>query len=136
MISQAHRAYIYRVATAAVPLTVFYGLLADNAAALWLGLVGALLATGTNALAASNTSTKPQITYEILDGPPMVPVQDIKRLNVKPGETLLATVPHDLDLIDTENVRAQLQSLLPQGVKVAVVSRDLDLRVVSPEDEH
>lgn len=58
MISQAHRAYIYRIATAAVPLTVFYGLLAENAAALWLGLIGAVLATGTNALAATNTPTK------------------------------------------------------------------------------
>jgi hypothetical protein len=58
MISQPHRAYIYRVATALVPLSVFYGLLASNEAALWLGFLGALLATGTNALAAANTPTQ------------------------------------------------------------------------------
>jgi hypothetical protein len=51
------RAWIYRIATAVVPIAVFYGLLAENAAALWLGLVGAVLSTGTHALAAKNTST-------------------------------------------------------------------------------
>jgi hypothetical protein len=56
---EAHRAYIYRVATALVPLTVFYGLLADNEASLWLGVAGAALSIGGNALATANTSTKP-----------------------------------------------------------------------------
>jgi hypothetical protein len=61
---QAHRAYIYRVATALVPLSVFYGLLADNEAALWLGVVGALLGTGAHALASANTSTQPSYAIE------------------------------------------------------------------------
>jgi hypothetical protein len=56
---QTHRAWIYRLATALVPITVFYGLLADNEAALWLGVLGAALSTGGHALASANTPTQP-----------------------------------------------------------------------------
>ena len=52
------RAWIYRIAIAVVPLLVMYGLIEDSSAALWLGVVGALLGTGTNVLASANTSTK------------------------------------------------------------------------------
>ena len=61
---QAHRAYIYGVLIALAPLSVFYGLLADNEAALWLGVVGALLGTGAHALASANTSTQPSYAIE------------------------------------------------------------------------
>jgi len=49
------RAYIYRVLTAAVPLTTAYGIIDQRTAALWLGVIGALLGIG---LASMNTSTK------------------------------------------------------------------------------
>jgi hypothetical protein len=49
------RAYIYRVLTAAVPLVTAYGIIDGRTAALWLGLVAAILGTS---LAAYNTSTK------------------------------------------------------------------------------
>lgn len=52
------RAWIYRIAIAAVPLLVAYGLIQDSDAAMWLGVIGAVLGTGTNVLAAANTSTK------------------------------------------------------------------------------
>lgn len=49
------RAYIYRVLTAAVPLITAYGIIDQRTAALWLGVIGALLGIG---LASMNTSTK------------------------------------------------------------------------------
>jgi hypothetical protein len=49
------RAYIYRVLTAAVPLVTAYGIIDQRTAALWLGVIGALLGIG---LASMNTSTK------------------------------------------------------------------------------
>jgi len=49
------RAYIYRVLTAAVPLVTAYGIIDQRTAALWLGVIGALLGIG---LASINTSTK------------------------------------------------------------------------------
>lgn len=55
---ESTRAYIYRIAVAAVPILVSYGLLADSQAALWLGLAGAALGFTTNVLASANTSTK------------------------------------------------------------------------------
>jgi len=53
--SEKTRAYIYRVATPVIPLLVFYGVIADEAAPLWLALVGAATTSG---LAAYNTSTE------------------------------------------------------------------------------
>lgn len=48
------RAYIYRVSLAVIPLLTAYGLLADETAALVIGLAGAVFNAG---LAARNTST-------------------------------------------------------------------------------
>ena len=52
---EATRAWIYRVLTAAVPIITAYGIIDGRTAALWLGLVAAILGTS---LAAYNTSTK------------------------------------------------------------------------------
>ena len=52
---EATRAWVYRVLTAAVPLVAAYGIIDGRTAALWLGLVAAILGTS---LAAYNTSTK------------------------------------------------------------------------------
>ncbi len=49
------RAWVYRVLTAAVPLVTAYGIIDQRTAALWLGVIGALLGIG---LASMNTSTK------------------------------------------------------------------------------
>lgn len=48
------RAYIYRVLVAAQPVATFYGIVAEQAAALWIALAAAVLGLG---LAAVNTST-------------------------------------------------------------------------------
>ncbi len=50
--SQHTRAWIYRVATAAMPLLIAYGVVQDKDAALWLGVISAVLVPG---LAAVNT---------------------------------------------------------------------------------
>lgn len=56
MIPEHVRAYIYRVLVAAQPILTVYGIIDDQAAALWLGLAAAVLGLG---LATANTSTKP-----------------------------------------------------------------------------
>lgn len=53
MIPRRFRAYVYRVATAASALLVGYGLLSEEKAVLWMGLVNAAV----SGLAAKNTST-------------------------------------------------------------------------------
>lgn len=53
MIPERYRAYIYRVATAVSGLLVGYGLLSEEKAVLWMGLVNAAI----SGLAAKNTST-------------------------------------------------------------------------------
>lgn len=44
------RAWLYRVVVAVAPLAVLYGVLDDQAAALWLGVAATVLGTGTAAL--------------------------------------------------------------------------------------
>lgn len=53
--TEATRAWIYRILTAAVPLLIVYGVLDDQAAPLWVALAAAALGTGT---ASAYTSTK------------------------------------------------------------------------------
>lgn len=50
---ERNRAYVYRVATGAGTVAVFYGLLTAEEVVLWAGLVAT-----TFALPAANTSTK------------------------------------------------------------------------------
>lgn len=56
-IPQPVRAWLYRIGAAVVPLLVFYGVLAEDAAALWLGVLGAILGFGQATLAAVHTPT-------------------------------------------------------------------------------
>lgn len=45
-LTPARRRWVYRVALAAVPLLVAYGILSARDAALWVALVGAVVAPG------------------------------------------------------------------------------------------
>lgn len=54
MPSEPVRAYAYRVLVALQPILTVYGIVDDQAAALWLGLAAAILGLG---LATANTST-------------------------------------------------------------------------------
>ena len=52
------RAYIYRISVALMPLLILYGVLSESEAALWVGVVAAVLSVGESALAARNTSVR------------------------------------------------------------------------------
>jgi len=69
-IPQPVRAWLYRIGTAVVPILVFYGVLAENAAALWIGLLGAVLGFGQATLAAAHTSTHPSASPSARDNYP------------------------------------------------------------------
>jgi len=51
---ESTRAYWYRVANAVIPILTSYGVIAEQDAAVWLGLVAAVFSTG---LATYHTST-------------------------------------------------------------------------------
>ena len=69
-VPQEVRAWLYRVGAAVVPLLVFYGVLADDAAALWLGVLGAILGFSQATLAAVHTSTRPSAGPSARDNHP------------------------------------------------------------------
>lgn len=52
------RAYIYRLGTPVAALLIFYGVISEQAAGLWLGLLGSALMVGEGTMAALNTSTR------------------------------------------------------------------------------
>lgn len=58
MLPERVRTYIYTLGTPISALLVFYGLLTDQAASLWLGLLGAVLQVGEGTVAALNRPTK------------------------------------------------------------------------------
>ena len=55
MLSEANRAYLYRIFLALVPIATVYGIVEEAEAALWTGLGAAVLGVG---LAVANTSAK------------------------------------------------------------------------------
>lgn len=52
---ESTRAHLYRISNATIPILVAYGVIAEQHAAVWLGLANALFAT---VLATVNTSTE------------------------------------------------------------------------------
>lgn len=58
-----------------------------------------------------------------------IEVESIRRLDIKPGETLVATVPAATRPDDVERIAACLRAELP-NVKVLVVSDTVDLQVL------
>lgn len=69
-IPQEVRAWLYRISAAVVPLLVFYGVLAEDAAALWLGVLGAVLGFGQATLASIHTPTHPSAGPSARDNHP------------------------------------------------------------------
>ena len=51
------RAYIYRLLTPVAALLIFYGVISEAEAALWVELAGTALLVGEGALAARHTTT-------------------------------------------------------------------------------
>lgn len=64
MFTQATRAWIYRVTTAAMPLLIVYGVVTDETAPLWVGMAAAILGTGT---AAAHTPARRGTTGQHAD---------------------------------------------------------------------
>ena len=54
-LTPSRRKRIYTIAVALMPLLVLYGVLSDNEATLYVGLIAAVLGVATNGLAAANT---------------------------------------------------------------------------------
>lgn len=62
-----------------------------------------------------------------------IELESIRRLDIKPGETLVATLPRDARPEHAEMVSAHLKDMVPDGVKVLVVTEDVDLTVLSAD---
>jgi hypothetical protein len=60
-------------------------------------------------------------------------VESIRRLDVKPGETLVVTLPEGTRREDWTLVRDALTEYLPDGAKLLVVSGNVDLGVISAD---
>ena len=56
--TESTRAYIYRIALAALAVLSLYGIIGPDEIPVWTGVVVAVLGIGTSALATKNTSTK------------------------------------------------------------------------------
>ena len=63
-LTEARRAYIYRVALAVMAILTVYGVVDSDTAPIWLAVVFAVLGLGTTGLATVNTSTKPPTTED------------------------------------------------------------------------
>ena len=60
-----------------------------------------------------------------------IELESIKRLDIRAGETLVATLPTHATMQDCDCAKAALESALP-NVKVLVVSHGVDLEVLCP----
>jgi hypothetical protein len=60
-----------------------------------------------------------------------IELESIRRVDIKPGETLVATLPAGATRQEVEEVRDSLHRLLPDGVKVLVGNSNVDLNVIS-----
>ena len=59
-----------------------------------------------------------------------IEVESIRRLDIKPGETLVVGLPERATREEMEQVRATLPNYLPDGVKVLITSANIELSVV------
>jgi hypothetical protein len=60
-----------------------------------------------------------------------IEIESIARLDVKPGETLVVTMPYQLSRDDAIEVQRTIQDRLPDGVDVLVVPRGVVFNVVA-----
>jgi hypothetical protein len=61
-----------------------------------------------------------------------IELESIRRLDIKPGEILVATLPRRATQEHASFAHAQLKANLPDGVEVLVVTADVDLSVLCP----
>lgn len=60
-----------------------------------------------------------------------IEVESIRRLDIKPGELLVATLPARATRQEMDQVRVGLQQHLPDGVRLVIMSEDIELSVVA-----
>jgi hypothetical protein len=60
-----------------------------------------------------------------------IEVESIRRLDVKPGETLVFTFPYPHSMKELDELRAKVEANLPAGVKVLFTSPEVELTVVA-----
>lgn len=79
--------------------------------------------------------TGPQLVLDAeRDAAPLtLELADVRRLDIKPGEILVATLPADTTTATARLIQETVKTLLPDGVKLLLVSADLDLMVLNPE---
>lgn len=63
-----------------------------------------------------------------------IPVESIKRLDIKPGDVLVATLPGHIAPEAWKRLAEYLTAQLPESVRLIFVTNDVDLRVVSSTD--
>lgn len=62
-----------------------------------------------------------------------IEVESIKRLDVKPGETLVVTLPESAEPRDMQAIRIAMEGHVPDGVRLLIVSHSVELGVISAE---
>lgn len=60
-----------------------------------------------------------------------IEVESIRRLDVKPGETLVVRVGDGADQETVEHIAHVMRERLPRGVDLLVVASDVELQVVA-----
>lgn len=63
-----------------------------------------------------------------------IEVESIRRLDIKPGETLVVTLPAGTPAEDVQRIRDLILDHVPDGVKLMLVSADVDLSVLCPSN--
>lgn len=61
----------------------------------------------------------------------MIEIESIRRLDVKPGETLVVRIGEHIPADEIEAVADAVRSRLPEGVECLIVAADVELEVVS-----
>jgi hypothetical protein len=62
-------------------------------------------------------------------------IEAVERLEIHPGETLVATVNYRMTMDEVESLTAKLRQVLPNGVEVLVKTNDIEFEVVASVEE-
>ncbi len=72
-----------------------------------------------------------EMRQAMADATATIPIADVRRLDVRPGDVLVVRVPRNqLTMQSADQIRKQLHGLLGDDVKVVVTPDDVDVDVV------
>jgi hypothetical protein len=63
-----------------------------------------------------------------------IELESIRRLDIKPGEYLVVTLPADTWRETVHQIREQMEAHLPEGVKLMLMSANVELSVLCPSN--